>query len=231
VSGYICKSRRPLRDRSMHDLFVHQDLKLTCRQQEMVQYSPVPVLNALSSLWHPTQILADMLTLHEHAEAFAVPSSEDQADATIGKEDAKIADDGRKEKRPFFTALPTLRPLTIAYLGDSTNVLHDMLVTYPRFGHKIRVATPPDAKYQCPEPVWSRVKQLECAESISWSADPREAVKGADVIVTDTWLVFAQTMRLRFHSMFPQDLYGPGSRESPTHARFPRLPSHGSPLP
>jgi ornithine carbamoyltransferase len=38
--------------------------------QELATHSPVPVLNALSSLWHPTQILADMLTLHEHAHLF-----------------------------------------------------------------------------------------------------------------------------------------------------------------
>ena len=163
----------------------------------MIKHSPVPVLNALSSLWHPTQILADLLTLHEHAEAFAVASPGAQVvgaeDEQATKQDAEgNTEVKKKERKPFFTALPTLRPLTIAYLGDSTNVLHDMLVTYPRFGHKLRVATPSDAKYQCPEPVWSRVKELECADHISWSADPREAVKGADVVVTDTWFVFVK---------------------------------------
>lgn len=161
----------------------------------MAQHSPVPVLNALSSLWHPTQILADLLTLHEHAGSFGVPYVKDQVATTEGEKAGKKTEGDetteKKEKgakKPFFTALPTLRPLTIAYLGDSTNVLHDMLVTYPRLGHKIRVATPPDAKYQCPEPVWARVKQLECEEHIVWSASPRVAVKGADVVVTDTWL-------------------------------------------
>ncbi|KAG8726615.1 ornithine carbamoyltransferase, partial [Ceratobasidium sp. 428] len=38
--------------------------------EELAAHSPVPVLNALSSLWHPTQTLADMLTLHEHAHLF-----------------------------------------------------------------------------------------------------------------------------------------------------------------
>ena len=197
----------------------------------MAQYSPVPVLNALSSLWHPTQILADLLTLHEHAEAFGVPSSE--AKVTTSEDEQAAEKDGnvKQERKPFFTALPTLRPLTIAYLGDSTNVLHDMLVTYPRFGHKIRVATPQDAKYQCPDQVWARVKQLECAESISWSYDPREAVKGADVVVTDTWLVFMNLKQPSIYTRYKQGFDGPRSRESPTHARFPRLSSYRSPLP
>ena len=134
--------------------------------QELAKYSPVPVLNALSSLWHPTQILADILTLHEHAHLF---------------DPTQIPAPGTN--RP----LPPLRPLTVAYVGDSANVLHDMLVTYPRLGHKLRVASPPQPAYQCPKPVWDRVTELGCDKDIWWGSDPREAVKGADVVVTDTW--------------------------------------------
>lgn len=130
----------------------------------------MPVLNALSSLWHPTQILADLLTLHEHAHLFD-PSSLPPTSAVKGQT----------------AALPTLRPLTIAYVGDSANVLNDMLVTYPRLGHSLRVATPPQPAYQAPGPVWDRVKELKCDEKIWWGTDPREAVQGADVVVTDTW--------------------------------------------
>jgi ornithine carbamoyltransferase len=62
-----------------------------------------------------------------------------------------------------------------------------MLVTYPRLGHSLRVATPPQPAYQAPVPVWDRVKELKCDEKIWWGTDPREAVQGADVVVTDTW--------------------------------------------
>ncbi|KAI6008704.1 Aspartate/ornithine carbamoyltransferase [Pisolithus orientalis] len=134
--------------------------------EELARYSPVPVLNALSSLWHPTQTLADVLTLHEHAHLF---------------------DTALKIPPPANKPLPQLRPLTIAYVGDSTNVLHDMLVTYPRLGHKMRVASPEKPAYQCPQPVWDRVTQLGCDKDIWWGSDPKEAVKGADVVVTDTW--------------------------------------------
>jgi ornithine carbamoyltransferase len=90
--------------------------------QELARHSPVPVLNALSSLWHPMQILADFLTLHEHAHLFS-------PDASLGEP--------RGDAKTGYTPLPELRPLTIAWLGDSNNILHDMLVTYPRFGHKV----------------------------------------------------------------------------------------------
>ncbi|KAJ6628895.1 ornithine carbamoyltransferase 1 [Mycena sp. CBHHK59/15] len=148
--------------------------------EELAKHSPVPVVNALSSLWHPTQILADLLTLHEHAHLFAKP-------------DVEAAPPPADRKRAG-ADLPELRPLTIAYVGDSANVLHDMLVTLPRLGHKLRVATPADPKYRAPPPVWERVVALGCDQNdgIWWGEDPKDAVRGADVVVTDTWISMGQ---------------------------------------
>jgi len=143
--------------------------------EELAKYSPVPVLNALSSLWHPTQILADLLTLHEHASLFS-----------NHEEDAPNPSTNRPHQ------LPPLNPLTVAYVGDSANVLHDMLVTYPRLGHNIRVASPGDPKYRAPQAVWDRVLELGCDASIWWGTDPREAVRGANLVVTDTWISMGQ---------------------------------------
>ncbi|TFK35849.1 mitochondrial ornithine carbamoyltransferase [Crucibulum laeve] len=140
--------------------------------EELAKWSPVPVLNALSSLWHPTQILADLLTLHEHAHLF---------NGTKAPEDPKLGQ---------VTSLPDLRPLTVAYVGDSANVLHDMLVSFPRLGHQLRIASP--EQYRAPKAVWDRVVELECDKSIWWGADPKEAVHGADVVVTDTWISMGQ---------------------------------------
>ncbi|EAU88984.1 ornithine carbamoyltransferase 1 [Coprinopsis cinerea okayama7 len=137
--------------------------------EELAAHSPVPVLNALSSLWHPTQILADLLTLHEHAHLFDDPKSEPPAS---------------------LKNLPNLRPLTVAYVGDANNILNDMLVTYPRLGHQLRVASPP--QYRAEPEVWKRVEELGCDKGIWWGDDPKEAVKGADVVVTDTWISMGQ---------------------------------------
>lgn len=156
--------------------------------KELAKHSPVPVLNALSSLWHPTQILADLLTLYEHSHLFQNPSeaqgesSDGSSSKSKSKDKGKFAFKGIKNDELFEP-----RSLTVAYVGDSANVLHDMLVTYPRLGHKLRVATPADPKYRAPEAVWKRVVDLHCDKGIWWGTDPKEAVHGADVVVTDTW--------------------------------------------
>jgi len=161
--------------------------------EELAKHSPVPVLNALSSLWHPTQILADLLTLHEHADLPNSPLALTAGSATPSPEAAQPSSKKSKSKsKPENKSLGSLRPLTVAYVGDSANVLHDMLVTYPRLGHKLRIASPDDPKYRAPKPVWDRVVELECDKGIWWGTDPREAVHGADVVVTDTWISMGQ---------------------------------------
>ncbi|KAJ4490469.1 ornithine carbamoyltransferase [Lentinula aciculospora] len=154
--------------------------------EELAKYSPVPVINALSSLWHPTQILADLLTLHEHSHLFA--QLDPKADTNPNYKTMQTSVKSRKREK--VASLPELRPLTVSYVGDSANVLHDMLVTYPRLGHSLRVASPP--KYRAPPEVWRRVEELGCDKRIWWGEDPKEAVKGADVVVTDTWISMGQ---------------------------------------
>ena len=119
-------------------------------------------------------MLADILTLQEHAFLF-----DPSAGAPPPPENMHLSQ--------RYTKLAQLRPLTIAYVGDSANVLHDMLVTYPRLGHKMRVACPENDKYRPPKAVWDRVVELGCDKDIVMTKDPREAVHGADLVVTDTW--------------------------------------------
>ncbi|MFZ0249521.1 MAG: ornithine carbamoyltransferase [Acidimicrobiales bacterium] len=42
--------------------FAHQDV------EELAQYAGVPVWNGLTDRWHPTQMLADMLTMRDHSQ-------------------------------------------------------------------------------------------------------------------------------------------------------------------
>ena len=52
LSGYV--------DCIIARVFSHQQL------QELADYATVPVINALSDVEHPCQIMADMVTIHEH---------------------------------------------------------------------------------------------------------------------------------------------------------------------
>lgn len=120
----------------------------------------MPVINALSSLYHPTQILADLQTLLELHGSFS-------------------------------TYLTSLSGLTVAWVGDSNNILNEMLVTYPRLGINLHIATPKG--YDLDPVVMARVKAGLDKEGgggkIFHTHDPKQAVAGADVITTDTWFV------------------------------------------
>ncbi|RXK42047.1 ornithine carbamoyltransferase [Tremella mesenterica] len=53
--------------------------------EEMAKHSPVPVINALSKLYHPTQILADLLTLSEtYSDSIPLPNLEGKKIAWVG---------------------------------------------------------------------------------------------------------------------------------------------------
>ena len=117
--------------------------------ESLAQESHVPVINALSSLYHPLQALADLLTIQE---AF-----------------------------PHGT-----KGLKIAWIGDSTNVLYDLAIASVKMGINVAVATP--EKYPFDSNVLEVVKEnSERGATIKLTTDPMEAVKDADIIVTDTW--------------------------------------------
>ncbi len=77
---------------------------------------------------------------------------------------------------------------TFAYVGDGNNMAHSYLLGAPLAGMDIRVATPkgyaPDAD------VVERARALarEHGTKIFLTTDPREAVKGAHAVATDTWV-------------------------------------------
>ncbi|WFD34503.1 ornithine carbamoyltransferase [Malassezia cuniculi] len=122
--------------------------------ETLAAHAGVPVINALSSRYHPTQILADLLTLVEQENTDDI---------------ASLA--GRR----------------IAWVGDSNNILNDMLVTYPRLGMHLSVATPTGEAYARDPVVWDVVNE-HGANAVSWTHDPAAAVRDADYIVTDTWV-------------------------------------------
>jgi len=88
----------------------------------------------------------------------------------------------------------TLENLTLVFVGDGdNNVTNSLLLLCARLGVNFRVA--------CPEKYKTRKEILDLAKEdieknkvkIEILEDPKEAVKGADVIYTDTWVSMGRT--------------------------------------
>jgi ornithine carbamoyltransferase len=73
---------------------------------------------------------------------------------------------------------------TVAWTGDANNVLASWMQAAERFDFNLKVATPPELKPK----KWLLDWVKSSAASIRVGTDPDEAVKGADCIVTDTWV-------------------------------------------
>jgi ornithine carbamoyltransferase len=82
-------------------------------------------------------------------------------------------------------ALPGLE---VAWFGDGNNVLHSILEAAGLFKFNVRVATP--AGYE-PDPAF--VAQARAGGAVvTLTQDAAEAARGADVLVTDTWISMGQ---------------------------------------
>jgi ornithine carbamoyltransferase len=82
-----------------------------------------------------------------------------------------------------------LDALTIAWVGDGNNVLHSWLEASTLFGFQLRVAVPdgfePDAGLYLDA-------EIRAKGGVKRVRDPYEAVRGADMIYTDTWTSMGQ---------------------------------------
>ncbi len=118
---------------------------------ELARYAHVPIINGLTDLLHPCQIMADMFTIIEHK----------------GKIDN----------------------LKIAYLGDGNNVCNSWLKAAVRIPFDLRIGT---RKETMPDPEILKEARAAGRSRITITDDPREAVRGADVIYTDIWASMGQ---------------------------------------
>lgn len=119
--------------------------------EALARYSGIPVWNGLTDDWHPTQILADLMTIREH---FGV-----------------------------------LKGLKVVYIGDGrNNVANTLMVGCARAGMHFVDCTP--AELSPPEDLCRETAKVAAAHggSVTVSTDPREAVKGANVLYTDVWV-------------------------------------------
>ncbi|GAB7553833.1 ornithine carbamoyltransferase [Novosphingobium sp. 11B] len=118
--------------------------------EELAHYADVPVINGLTDLSHPCQIVADLLTIVEHGHA-----------------------------------LPGLQ---LAWLGDGNNVANSLIEAAGLMKFTIRIGGP--AGYEPDAGFIARCR--EAGGEVILTNDPHEAVAGAQVVVTDTWVSMGQ---------------------------------------
>ncbi|MDK2971789.1 MAG: ornithine carbamoyltransferase [Candidatus Sumerlaeota bacterium] len=121
---------------------------------ELAREASVPVINGLSDFEHPTQIIADYLTILE--------------------------------------ARGSLDGLRLAWIGDSNNVAQSLMVMSSLFETKFTLAIPEG--YDPPQEIWAVCEKAnpKARDLISIVRSPKEAVKDADVLYTDTWVSMGQ---------------------------------------
>jgi ornithine carbamoyltransferase len=118
--------------------------------EEMAHYATVPVINGLTDLSHPCQIMADLLTIIESGKS-----------------------------------LPGLQ---IAYLGDGNNMLSSIIEAAGLMQFDVRAGCPQGYH---PDPSFVKVALAQGA-LISVHDSAAEAVAGADIVITDTWVSMGQ---------------------------------------
>ncbi|KAI4199399.1 MAG: hypothetical protein LQ348_001899 [Seirophora lacunosa] len=135
----------------------------------LAQHSTVPVINALSDKFHPLQTIADYLTIHEASAS------------------------SRTKERSVEPGLG-LEGLKIAWVGDANNVLFDLAIGAGKLGVNLAVATPKG--YEIPAEMKDIIEQSRSDARIQGQLSetnvPEEAVKDADLLVTDTWVSMGQ---------------------------------------
>jgi ornithine carbamoyltransferase len=91
-----------------------------------------------------------------------------------------------------------LKGRKVAWTGDGNNVLHSFIEASARFGFSLHMGIPEGSE---PDPAfidWARKN----GGDVVITRDPVEAVSGADLVVTDTWVSMNQEHRARGHNVF-----------------------------
>jgi ornithine carbamoyltransferase len=129
------------------------------RVEELARYASVPVINGLTDLLHPCQVLADLQTVYAHVAGHETNPSGSPADV-----------------------LSVLRSVRYAWVGDGNNMANTWVEAAGLLGLDLALACPknyaPDAK------VLARARNTGKG-AIQLTTNPREAVDGRHVLSTD----------------------------------------------
>jgi len=90
-----------------------------------------------------------------------------------------------------------IRGRTVAWTGDANNVLTSWMHAAERFAFRLCVASPPELAPKKPLVDWIK----SSGATVTIGTDPEEAVKGADCVVTDTWVSMGDRNGARRHSL------------------------------
>ncbi len=118
--------------------------------ERLARAASVPVVNGLSDLYHPVQVLADLTTLRE-----------------------------RKGK---------LKGLKVAWVGDGDNVCNSWLYGSALAGINFAVATPVGYGPLASAVTAATRLSRSTGGSVTLTNEPERAVKGADCVMTDTFV-------------------------------------------
>ncbi len=86
---------------------------------------------------------------------------------------------------------------TIAWVGDGNNVAASWMHAAQRFGFTLKLACPAELMPEKALLEWARKEKAD----ITIGTDPVKAVRGADCVVTDTWVSMGQTDSARRKQM------------------------------
>lgn len=85
---------------------------------------------------------------------------------------------------------------TVAWTGDSNNVLHSLIEAAGLFDFQLNIATPPE------RPVTDDMRAQINGARVSIGHDAEKAVSGADAVVTDTWYSMGDEALQHGHNIF-----------------------------
>jgi ornithine carbamoyltransferase len=142
------------------------------RAEELARFATIPVINGLTDLLHPCQLLADLQTVYAH---FSGPG----------------AGSGGQTPPAAVDVLTVLRGVRHAWVGDGNNMANSWIEAAALAGLDLTIACP--AGYDPDPGVLARARQDGAPGTrIHVTRDPREAVAGRQVISTDVFASMGQ---------------------------------------
>ena len=127
--------------------------------RELAGAATIPVINGLTRISHPCQVMADVMTFEE-------------------------------KKGPIAGA-------TVAWSGDSNNVLTSWVHAAGKLGFRMRIGSPKELSAREEVRQWVRANKAD----VEFLDDPHAAVEAADCVVSDAWVSMGDEDGTKRHNL------------------------------